>query len=132
MRVEADESPVGKLLGRDMRGRGEFHECSAFGAVEVSDHDERIVDDRLAAQQALARLTRPLFVSSTFKDMQAERDYLRQVVFPRVEEELRKGRIQLEPIDLRQGGDGGSSQRRNSRRMIWSRARQEAEGPTAF
>ena len=35
--------------------------------------------------------------------MQAERDYLRQVVFPRVEEELRKGRIQLEPIDLRQG-----------------------------
>ena len=47
--------------------------------------------------------TRPVFVSSTFKDMQAERDYLRQVVFPRVEEELRKGRIQLEPIDLRQG-----------------------------
>jgi len=35
--------------------------------------------------------------------MQAERDYLRQVVFPRVEEELRKGRIQFEPIDLRQG-----------------------------
>ena len=46
---------------------------------------------------------RPVFVSSTFKDMQAERDYLRQVVFPRVEEELRMGRIQLEPIDLRQG-----------------------------
>ena len=46
---------------------------------------------------------RPVFVSSTFKDMQAERDYLRQVVFPRVEEELRQGRIQLEPIDLRQG-----------------------------
>lgn len=35
--------------------------------------------------------------------MQAERDYLRQVVFPRVEEELRRGRIQLESIDLRQG-----------------------------
>jgi Domain of unknown function (DUF4062) len=47
--------------------------------------------------------TRPVFVSSTFKDMQAERDYLRQVVFPRLEEELRKGRLLLEPIDLRQG-----------------------------
>jgi len=46
---------------------------------------------------------RPVFFSSTFQDMQAERDYLRQVVFPRVEEELRKGRIQFEPIDLRQG-----------------------------
>ena len=45
--------------------------------------------------------TRPVFVSSTFQDMQAERDDLRPVVFPRVEEELRQGRIQLEPIDLR-------------------------------
>ena len=47
--------------------------------------------------------TRPVFISSTFKDMQAERDYLRQIVFPCLEEELRKGRIILEPIDLRQG-----------------------------
>jgi len=47
--------------------------------------------------------TRPVFIISTIKDMQAERDDLRQVVFPRVEEELRKWRIQFEPIDLRQG-----------------------------
>ena len=47
--------------------------------------------------------TRPVFISSTFKDMQAERDHLRHVVFPRLEEELRKGRLLLEPIDLRQG-----------------------------
>lgn len=47
--------------------------------------------------------TRPVFISSTFKDMQAERDHLRHVVFPRLEEELRKGRLRLEPIDLRQG-----------------------------
>lgn len=46
---------------------------------------------------------RPVFISSTFKDMQAERDYLRHVVFPRLEEELRKGRLLMEPIDLRQG-----------------------------
>jgi len=47
--------------------------------------------------------SRPVFISSTFKDMQAERDYLRHIVFPRLEEELRKGRLLLEPIDLRQG-----------------------------
>ncbi|MBC8117907.1 MAG: DUF4062 domain-containing protein [Candidatus Saccharimonas sp.] len=47
--------------------------------------------------------TRAVFISSTFKDMQAERTYLQHVVFPRLEEELRKGRLLLEPIDLRQG-----------------------------
>ena len=47
--------------------------------------------------------TRPVFISSTFKDMQAERDYLKSFVFPRLEEELRKGRLLLESIDLRQG-----------------------------
>lgn len=46
---------------------------------------------------------RPVFISSTFKDMQAERTCLQHVVFPRLDEELRKGRILLEPIDLRQG-----------------------------
>ncbi len=46
---------------------------------------------------------RPIFISSTFKDMQEERDYLRSHVFPRLEEELRKRRHQLEPIDLRLG-----------------------------
>lgn len=46
---------------------------------------------------------RPVFISSTFKDMQAERDYLRSHVFPRLEEKLRERRHQLEPIDLRLG-----------------------------
>lgn len=58
---------------------------------------------------------RPIFLSSTFKDMQVERDYLRKVVFPRVEDELRKGRLLVEPIDLRQGvetADLGNEARR--------------------
>jgi hypothetical protein len=46
---------------------------------------------------------RPIFISSTFKDMQSERDHLCRYVFPRLEEELRKRRHQLEPIDLRLG-----------------------------
>src|SRR5439155_26494131 len=47
--------------------------------------------------------TRPIFISSTFRDMHAERDWLRNHVFPRLEEELRKRRHHLEPIDLRVG-----------------------------
>jgi len=49
--------------------------------------------------------SRPVFISSTFKDMHAERDYLRHQVFPRLEEELRKRHHHLEPIDLRLGVD---------------------------
>jgi tetratricopeptide (TPR) repeat protein len=47
--------------------------------------------------------TRPIFISSTFKDMGAERDYLRQHVFPELEERLRERRCHLEPVDLRWG-----------------------------
>jgi len=46
-----------------------------------------------------------IFISSTFADMQAERDYLKQIVFPRIEEELQKRRIKLEIVDLRWGVD---------------------------
>ena len=37
--------------------------------------------------------------------MQAERDHLKNIVFPRIEEELRKKRIRLETVDLRWGVD---------------------------
>ena len=46
-----------------------------------------------------------VFISSTFSDMQAERDWLRTQVFPRLEEALRPRRQRLEPIDLRLGVD---------------------------
>src|SRR5262245_45828977 len=61
---------------------------------------------------------RPIFLSSTFKDMQAERDYLRNVVFPRVEDELRKGRLLLEPIDLRQGVETADLENEESREQL--------------
>ncbi|MFC2107282.1 DUF4062 domain-containing protein [Bacteroidota bacterium] len=47
--------------------------------------------------------TIPLFISSTFQDMHAERDYLKQNVFPVIEERLLKRNYQLEIIDLRWG-----------------------------
>jgi len=46
-----------------------------------------------------------IFISSTFADMQAERDYLKNFIFPKVEEELRKQKIRLETVDLRWGVD---------------------------
>ncbi len=47
--------------------------------------------------------SRPVFVTSTFQDMQAERDYLRSHVFPSLEEWLIEKRRHLEWIDLRVG-----------------------------
>ncbi|MGB7723225.1 MAG: DUF4062 domain-containing protein [Bryobacteraceae bacterium] len=47
--------------------------------------------------------SRPVFITSTFRDMQAERDYLRGRVFPELEERLRRRHHFLEPIDLRWG-----------------------------
>ena len=47
--------------------------------------------------------SRPVFLMSTFSDMQAERDHLQRVVFPALQERLRERRHHLEPIDLRWG-----------------------------
>ena len=44
-----------------------------------------------------------VFISSTFKDMQAERDQLVRFVFPQLREELLKRRIHLVDVDLRWG-----------------------------
>jgi len=44
-----------------------------------------------------------VFISSTFRDMQAERDHLVRFVFPRLREELLKRRIHLVEVDLRWG-----------------------------
>ena len=47
--------------------------------------------------------TYSIFVSSTFADMQAERDYLRTHVFPLINAELKRYSISLRVIDLRWG-----------------------------
>lgn len=44
-----------------------------------------------------------VFISSTFRDMQAERDHLVRFVFPKLREELRRRRIHLVDVDLRWG-----------------------------
>ncbi len=51
----------------------------------------------------MAWQSRPVFISSTFADMQAERDHLRSHVFPALEEHLRARHRHLEWVDLRLG-----------------------------
>lgn len=47
-----------------------------------------------------------VFISSTFADMQAERDYLKTYVFPELQEKLRSHQVSLQIIDLRMGVGG--------------------------
>src|SRR5262245_53293499 len=44
-----------------------------------------------------------VFISSTFRDMHAERDYLVKIVFPALRERLQPYRVHLVDIDLRWG-----------------------------
>jgi len=53
--------------------------------------------------------SRPVFVSSTFRDMQTERDHLARFVFPALEERLKERFHHLEPIDLRWGVETGAA-----------------------
>jgi len=62
--------------------------------------------------------TRPIFISSTFRDMHAERDWLRNRVFPRLEEELRRRRHLLEPIDLRVGVETSEAATDEARELL--------------
>jgi nephrocystin-3 len=66
-----------------------------------------------------------VFISSTFKDMQAERDHLVRYVFPKLREELLTYRIHLVDVDLRWGvtsdQDALGCLPRNDQRMPSSR-----------
>ena len=44
-----------------------------------------------------------VFISSTFRDMHAERDHLVRLVFPELKERCRKRYVQLIDVDLRWG-----------------------------
>ena len=59
--------------------------------------------------------TIPVFISSTFLDMQIERDILNNDVFLRLEERLSKRRCRLEPIDLRIGVESRTNESEQER-----------------
>jgi len=60
-------------------------------------------------------ISRPVFITSTFLDMQAERDILRDKVFPALEERLKPRRAHLEWIDLRVGVRDPTSDKEGAR-----------------
>lgn len=62
--------------------------------------------------------TRPVFISSTFKDVQAERDSLRDVVFRDIDDKLKNYRRRLEPIDLRWGVETVETKAQESKELL--------------
>lgn len=62
----------------------------------------------MATAEATRWQSRALFVSSTFEDMNAERDHLQQFVFPELQERLRAQRTHLSYVDLRWGVETSS------------------------
>jgi ankyrin repeat protein len=60
----------------------------------------------------------PLFISSTFRDMHAERDFLRNVVFPDLEERLHQHGCFMDPVDLRWGVDPSHAVDRESEERL--------------
>jgi len=70
-------------------------------------HPNRIKNPYADKQEALMKVhhhaDQPVFISSTFTDMQSERDYLRDVVMPAISEKLAAYRMGLSIVDLRWG-----------------------------
>jgi tetratricopeptide (TPR) repeat protein len=62
--------------------------------------------------------SRPVFITSTFRDMHAERDWLRVHVFPVLEERLRARFHHLETIDLRWGVESASADEEQDRERV--------------
>ena len=62
--------------------------------------------------------SRPVFVTSTFRDFQAERDHLHRFVFPELEERLKARFHHLEPIDLRWGVDTASAAEEETKQRL--------------
>ena len=60
------------------------------------------LDDKTSNRWKTVRV----FISSTFRDMHAERDHLVRFVFPRLREQLLPHRIHLVDVDLRWGVTG--------------------------
>ena len=62
--------------------------------------------------------SRPVFITSTFRDMHAERDWLRERIIPELAERLRERHAHLEPIDLRWGVENLSAEDEEAKELI--------------
>jgi tetratricopeptide (TPR) repeat protein len=62
--------------------------------------------------------SRPVFITSTFRDMHAERDWLRTRIFPALEERLRERFHHLDIVDLRWGVDSTTAGQEAERERV--------------
>ena len=62
--------------------------------------------------------TQPIFISSTFTDMMAERDALRDFVFPELEAKLLERKTRLEAIDLRWGVETSDEKEQEEKELL--------------
>ena len=62
--------------------------------------------------------SKPVFISSTFRDMQAERDHLRDIVFPELERRMNLRQCHLEPVDLRWGVETVSASSQEQKELL--------------
>lgn len=69
-------------------------------------------------RKAVGWQSRPVFITSTFRDMHAERDWLRERIIPALEERLRERHAHLEPIDLRWGVENLSAEDEEAKELI--------------
>lgn len=69
-------------------------------------------------KQNLIWSSQPIFISSTFSDMNAERDALRDYVFKEIEEKLHQRRVRLEPIDLRWGVETSTEEEKEQKELL--------------
>jgi tetratricopeptide (TPR) repeat protein len=70
-----------------------------------SDPSTTLLPPQAAVPAELPFRVTPIFVSSTFRDMHVERDMLRDVILPELQERLNQRRVVLELVDLRWGVD---------------------------
>jgi tetratricopeptide (TPR) repeat protein/nucleoside-triphosphatase THEP1 len=72
----------------------------------------------LTMSQNFTWKAQPIFISSTFTDMMAERDVLRDFVFKELEEKLYERRVRLEPIDLRWGVETNTEKEKEHKELM--------------
>lgn len=104
------------MIGKNIPGRADFcfieiilDNCRAR-LRESANEEDAMGDTHSEPEQQGASLvwkSRPIFLSSTFKDMNLERDYLRAHGLKELEDKLRERCHYLDAIDLRQGVETG-------------------------
>ena len=103
----------GKIIAFDFESdRIDFAEIENNGRIIFSEGEKRDVGEYFSSE--LEWIEIKIFISSTFKDMHAERDYLCTEVFPKLKEWCRQRRILLNEIDLRWGVTADDSKSGNT------------------